>query len=155
MGRLASAIATVGGLGRLPAAPGTLGSVVGALLGWWTALQPSWLLRLGCVAAGVVIGVLASGAAARDRDAHDPADVVIDEVVGMWAVFAVMPQLIHTGWFALLAFGLFRAFDIFKPPPLKLLERLPGGWGILLDDLGAAAYTCLIVWLAMTLIPHG
>jgi len=146
MPRLARTLATVGGIGELPAAPGTAGSAVGLLLG---LLWPSGV----AVAALFVIGVWASADTARRLRRHDPSCVVIDECVGMWGVLAVMPQVRSSVVLALLAFGLFRFFDIRKPAIVRRLERLPDGWGIMLDDVGAAACTAAILWGALWI--HG
>jgi phosphatidylglycerophosphatase A len=90
----------------------------------------------------------------------DPKCVVIDELVGMWLLASVPPldsllcrhahyyTLSQRAMFAAVAFAAFRFFDVVKPPPLRRLERLPGGWGIMLDDLGA----CVYAWLAIQLI---
>lgn len=142
MRRLARAIATVGGIGYLPIAPGTAGSVIGLLIGLFWPLQGSVALRVAILGAGFLVAVWASTVAERELKAHDPACVVIDEVLGMWVVVWLTPVLP-----LVVAFVLFRLFDITKPPPLKILSRFPGGWGIVLDDLGASVYTCLLLWL--------
>lgn len=139
MPRLARALATVGGIGDIPLAPGTAGSAVGLLLG---LLWPSGV----AVAVLFVVGVWASADTARRLHRHDPSCVVIDECVGMWGVLAVMPHVRSSVALALLAFGLFRFFDIRKPAIVRRLERLPEGWGIMLDDVGAAAVTVAILW---------
>ena len=151
---VAKLIATVGGIGHLPKAPGTAGSLVGLLIGLsaapearWPQLVSNlvllhpWLVSLGFLAACFLAGVVSSGAVATISGQHDPPYVVIDEVVGMWAVVLAIPFIGQVWWLAVVAFILFRAFDIIKPPPLRWLERRSGGWGIMLDDLGAAGYT--------------
>ena len=152
MPRLARAIATVGELGSSPRAPGTIGSVVGWLIGVLWLAHADAAVRLGVVIGGTVVGVMASTRAERELKRHDPSCVIIDEVIGMAAVFALMPAIARPVWQAGLAFGLFRLFDILKPPPLKWLSRFPAGWGIMLDDLGATAYVCLSLWVATTLL---
>lgn len=148
MPRLARAIATVGELGSSPRAPGTIGSAVGWLIGVLWLAPAGAAVRLGVVIGGTVVGVMASTRAERELKRHDPSCVIIDEVIGMAAVFALMPAIARPVWQAGLAFGLFRLFDILKPPPLKWLSRFPAGWGIMFDDLGATAYTCLILGVA-------
>ena len=157
MGRLAGFIAGVGGIGRFPIAPGTAGSLAGLVMGLREFPQPFAVLSL----LGVwLIGVAASGRVEQDLavhphtnifgvGVHDPPCVVIDEFTGMWTVLLATPQARHLPWLWALAFGLFRLFDIIKPPPLKWLAKAPGGWGIMLDDVGAAWYTVLILWIVM------
>ena len=143
-------IATAGGLGYSPVAPGTVGSLAGVLLGFLTASQPPWI-RIGLLAVIFVLGAVMSTSTERFSGVRDPSFVVIDEVWGMWAVLVACPSVLRSfGWVAL-AFGLFRLFDVIKPPPVKWLERAPEGWGIMLDDLGAAAYTILILRLVLVL----
>ena len=138
--------ATGFGAGRIPFAPGLAGSVVG--IGWWWLLtliggRLSWAL----FAAGALVGVWVAGAAARAMGEKDPSCVVIDE---MCAVPLALAGL--TNWWLVLAFVLFRLFDVWKPWPIRQSQRLPGGWGIVVDDLLAAAAACgvtqLIIWLA-------
>lgn len=147
----ARAIATVGDLGRSRRAPGTLGSAVGWLLGLWMAgLVPEvrWTLLLG----GALIAVRASTQTERASKTHDPSYIIVDEVIGMAAILAAMPSLAQSWWQGLVAFGLFRFFDVLKPPPLRWLAKFPQGWGIVLDDLGAAGYALFILTIAQTLI---
>lgn len=92
---------------------------------------------LGLSAIALALGIPAATQVAREKDDDDPSYVVIDEVAGQMLSFTAIP--FH--WQSLLAaFILFRAFDILKPPPLRHLERLPGGLGIMLDDVGAGVY---------------
>ncbi|MBI4322661.1 MAG: phosphatidylglycerophosphatase A [Candidatus Omnitrophica bacterium] len=148
MPRLARAIATVGELGSSARAPGTIGSAVGWLIGLLWLAHAGAAVRLWVVVGGTVAGVMASTRTERDLKRHDPSCVIIDEVIGMAAVFALMPAIAQSVWKAGIAFGLFRWFDILKPPPLKWLSRFPAGWGIVLDDLGATAYVCASLWVA-------
>ena len=159
MPRLIKWLAAGGGLGYLPKAPGTAGSVLGFLLGWWWPLA-GWSVSSCLLVLGVVcLGALICTRAERLFQRHDPSCIVLDEIIGMWLVMAVASPrrywIIDTGsphaplelavmaCDALLAFGLFRLFDIVKPAPLPWLARAPEGWGILLDDLGAGLYTLL------------
>jgi phosphatidylglycerophosphatase A len=83
-----------------------------------------------------LIGIPAAGIVARESGREDPGFVVVDEVAGQWiALIGVRPDWAH----ALLALALFRLFDIWKPWPVRRLEQLPGGWGIMLDDVAAGA----------------
>ncbi len=147
MDRLVKFLATAGGLGYLPAAPGTAGSALGLLIGLAVSggLAHAVPLQAALLTAAIGAAVAVSTAAERLFNRHDPSCIVIDEVVGMWLTLALAPPLGPAGW--LLAFALFRLFDIVKPPPLRWLATRPGGWGIVLDDLGAALYTGLVMWL--------
>lgn len=86
-----------------------------------------------------------------ERDPHpDPSIVVIDEIVGMWIALFLVPKGVVA---YALAFVLFRVFDVLKPQPARALERLPGGWGIMLDDVVAGAYANLLTRLLLLAIP--
>jgi phosphatidylglycerophosphatase A len=145
------AIATFFGAGLLKPGPGTWGSVAAALL-WFAAatvghLDGSHLLFATAAAAAlaIVLGIPAGTIVARESAREDPGHVVIDEVAGQWiALLACPPDWKH----GLLALLLFRIFDILKPPPARQLERLPGGWGILLDDVAAGIFALVVLQLA-------
>lgn len=150
MRSLAKWIATAGGLGQSPVAPGTVGSALGLLLGFLSASQPLGV-RLGLLLVAGLIGVAASTSTERSSRVHDPSFVVIDEVWGMWAVAVACPFVLRGAGPAVLAFVLFRVFDVIKPPPLKWLATAPEGWGIMLDDVGASAYTILLLRIGFAL----
>lgn len=143
---MSRAIATLGGLGRVRFAPGTWGSVVGLALGWLAvqALKPplGWLLLLLTFVGAVSICTRAERQLAR----HDPPAVILDEVWGMAAVVIALPWTTESWGWLLAALVLFRIFDIVKPPPLRRLATLPGGWGIMADDAGAALYAIVVLW---------
>jgi len=90
--------------------------------------------------------VWAAGVTARASGLKDPQFVVVDEVVGQWIALAGAASLNWKSFLA--AFALFRLFDIWKPPPVRQLESLPGGWGINLDDVMAGVYAALVLWAA-------
>jgi phosphatidylglycerophosphatase A len=141
MTRLAVLLATAGGAGYAPIAPGTAGSVVGLVAYLLTRHWPTWW-QVGMVAAVTIAGIWASTAAARHFGRHDPGPVVIDEVAGQ------LLTLLLTGvgpLGALAGFVLFRALDVMKPWPARRLERLPAGLGIMADDLMVALYGNLIL----------
>ena len=145
--RVLRAMATLGPVGRVPAAPGTAGSLVA--LGAWLALRASggwgtWAI-LGALG---LLAVAAGGEAARALGMADPPEVVIDEAVGMAVALALVPGGL---WAALAAFAAFRVLDVAKPFPIQWFERLPGGWGIVADDVAAALYAGLAVRLAWAL----
>ncbi len=147
MGRACYLLATCAGIGRLPKAPGTWGSLLGALLGWAVVRVASAPVLAAAGGLSFLIAAAVCGAAERYSGRTDPAEIVLDEVWGMAVVIAAAP--VGGSWgLGLAAFVLFRAFDIVKPPPLRRLALLPGGWGIMADDAGAAAYVLLVLWVA-------
>ena len=107
---------------------------------------PLHRLPLGVQAVAVVLvfalGVAAAGHVARRLGIEDPGLVVVDEVVGMWVSLLGVP---FTGVTAIAGFLLFRVFDVFKPYPARDLESLPGGWGIMCDDVMAGVYANLLL----------
>jgi len=137
-------IATAGGIGFLRPAPGTWASVAAGLVAGVLCLEAGEqaltpALLTGAVAA-LIAGLLSAPAAIRYFTRQDPSQVVIDEVLGTWVAVACIPaSVLHRQ--ALLAVALavlaFRVFDIAKPWPVGWFERLPGGWGIMADDLAA------------------
>jgi len=129
-------LATGFGVGRVPKAPGTAGSLLGLLL-WWPAIGLGWPGYELLLVAALVLGIAASGRAALQLGLVDPPMVVWDEVVGMGVALIAVPRGLLP---FLAAFSLFRLFDITKPYPIARLERLPGGYGIMLDDVLAGVY---------------
>jgi phosphatidylglycerophosphatase A len=145
---IAVPLATLFGAGRSPLAPGTIGTLAAlpaAVLTW--RFLPLWgQAAAAALVAGV--GIWAAGAAARALGIKDPGPVVIDEAAGLMVAVIGVPF----SWTAAgLAFLLFRAMDVLKPPPADRLERLPGGWGIVLDDLAAGLYANLALRLLLFL----
>ena len=134
--------ATFFGAGFLRPGPGTYGSAAAALL-WFGAAHglhiAGWPLAGATVVAAliaVLVGIPAATIAARESGRKDPGFVVIDEVAGQWiALIAIPPDWQH----ALLGLVLFRVFDIWKPWPVRRLEQLPEGTGIMMDDVAAGA----------------
>lgn len=124
-------------------APGTWGSIAAGLVAlamlWVVPSACWWLLPLAAVSAAVA-GVWASGRYARRVGIEDPPEVVIDEVAGVWVAVLLVPGPVVVASPLVtitLCVLVFRLFDIAKPWPLSLLESLPGGWGIMADDLAA------------------
>ncbi len=145
--RIAALIATCGFLGRIPPAPGTLGALAGLGAFHFAGRLPDPAPGLLFLAA-VVVGVWAAGRHARDLGQKDPAAVVVDEFCGMWlALLATDPSLVVAG----VAFVGFRLLDILKPPPIRQAERLPGGLGIMADDLIAGAFVRAGLFVAVGL----
>ena len=144
----ATMVATFFGAGRLRPAPGSWGSLATALLWWLLAshLPPAARLPviLVLIVLSVAIGIPAATLEERGCGGHDPAHVVIDEVAGQLVTLIACPIV----WQALLAgFILFRVFDVIKPPPVRSLEKLPEGTGIVVDDLGAGVYALIVLQL--------
>ena len=142
-------IATAAYVGYVRFAPGTAGSAAGMLL--LASLRASGAtpaLELGTIAGLIVLGIWSGSLAERHFRWRDPGPVVIDEVVGMWITLALIPL---TPAAIIAGFFLFRLADIVKPFPSARLEALPGGWGIMADDIVAGLYAhgCLrLVMLA-------
>lgn len=143
-------ICTWFGSGLAPKAPGTMGSLAALPF----ALPIMWLGgNLGILFAGLLVGVLAVPVVNRYLQefgrSDDPSEVVIDEVAGMWIALAAVPQ---SWWGWLLAFGLFRLFDIAKPWPVSWADEcLPDGLGVMMDDViagvMAAIVAMVILWI--------
>lgn len=162
--RWAWVIATFFGIGRLQPGPGTWASLATVLL-WWAAasrIHPASGIVIGstlfpfalpAIAVAVIvtfIGIPASTRVAQESGVHDPGFVVIDEVAGQMLPLIIAPIV----WkYLLLSFILFRCFDILKPPPLRALERLPDGVGIMLDDVGAGIYALVVLAVVLKFWP--
>lgn len=133
-----------GGLSRF--APGTFGSAVAVLiwLGFLT-LSPAWPVQVGAVLAAIPLCIWAADWAARRLGRKDPGCIVSDELAGQWIALLAAPAT-WPWWLA--AFVLFRVFDIAKPWPMRRLERLPGGIGIVVDDIAAGLYAASILLAA-------
>jgi len=148
------------GIGRIPFAPGTFGSAVGLV--WFFVLLRSGSLWVyfGGLLLGVILSIWLCGAAEKILKQTDPSSVVLDEIAAMPLCFLVWvantwfrhgqlpgPESFVTSqnWFrTVLVFALFRLFDILKPWPVRQSQRLPGGWGVTVDDLLAALYVAAV-----------
>jgi phosphatidylglycerophosphatase A len=144
------------GIGRIPFAPGTFGSFLG--LAWFALLIATgnfWAYLAGCIE-GIAFSIWLCDDAEKILGETDPGSVVLDEIIAipfcflpwvasLWMNGGAFPTVGHffTGpalWITLALIGLFRVFDIWKPWPIRQIQRLPGGWGVTVDDLLAAAY---------------
>lgn len=148
--RWATLVATFFGIGRLHPGPGTWGSASTVLL--WSAiaygLAPALRTPVAIVLAVLVvlIGIPAATRVARGSGVKDPQFVVIDEVAGQLIALIGVPF----GWKTFLTgFILFRGFDILKPPPVRQLEALPEGTGIVVDDVAAGLYAFAVMHLLL------
>jgi phosphatidylglycerophosphatase A len=134
-------VATGLGAGYSPVAPGTAGSLVGLILFWPLHSLPTAVQAVATIAVSL-LGVACAHDLARRVARKDPGLVVVDEVAGMWVSLLGLP---FTPVTAAAGFFLFRAMDVFKPWPARQLEGLPGGWGIVSDDLMAGIYANLLL----------
>ena len=148
-------VGTFFGAGLGKPGPGTWGSAAAVLL--WAAVawgfHPARAALLGVLCCGIalslLLGVPAATIVARESGKKDPSFVVIDEVAGQWITLLLCP----IDWReAAIAFVLFRLFDITKPFPIRRIERLPAGWGIVFDDVAAGLYawgvaSILRIWI--------
>jgi len=146
--KIANLISTWFGCGYSPKAPGTAGSLaalaIGIVLHQYAGFG-QWQFAL-LAALTLLPAVWASGVTAASSGLKDPQFVVVDEVIGLWITLAGARQYNWKSYLAALA--LFRLFDIWKPPPVRQLEALPGGWGINLDDVMAGVYGALVLLVA-------
>ena len=143
-------LATGLGTGLAPVASGTFGSLWGLLLVYILhRFQPSAGFYLLVVVVGFAVAVYVSGWVAEAEDQKDPSIVVADEIIGQMVVFLFIPPAAVSLSILIAGFLLFRIFDIWKPWPIRRLEALPGGFGIVLDDMLAGVYANIIlqIWL--------
>ena len=136
-------LATLGPVGFLKPAPGSWGSAAAVVLAAILAMLSPWLLEIATLLV-CLLGVLAAGRYQTVTSRHDAPEVVIDEVAGQWIALLAVP--LDWRWY-LLAFLLFRLFDIVKPGPVRMAENLPGGIGVMADDIvaGVLAAACLLL----------
>jgi len=144
--RVNTALATSLGVGFFPFAPGTVGTAFAVALA--LALPPllfTWPWAIPFLAVLFLLGVPVCGAAERTLG-HDSGHIVLDEVVGMFCAMAMLPRV----WPVIAAaFALFRLFDILKPFGIRGLQKLPGGWGVMADDLAAGLLANLIIQVVL------
>ncbi len=149
MRKLALVLATAGGAGLAPFAPGTFGSAVGVAIYWFTR-HWSTPMQIGLAGVITIVGIWAASEAEAHYGREDPGQVVIDEVAGQ----LVTLFFTGVGWSGALAgFVVFRIFDIIKPYPANRFERLHGGLGIMADDVMAGVYGCITLHLLLRFVP--
>lgn len=136
-------------MGCSPVAPGTVGSLGGLALAWGLHWAPTPLDNLLIIAI-VLVGIPICDRAAKLLGKQDPGQVVFDEIAAIPILFVVNPLTWLT---AILGFLWFRLFDVWKPWPASALEKLPGGLGIMADDLAAAIYAAIALWVTLRFIP--
>jgi len=135
-------IATCFKVGYLPLAPGTWGSIFAILL-WWVFLKNVNIYIFGIlIIFSFLIGIIASNIVINQRGDADPSYIIIDELVGQWLALLFIPQ----GYFYIVfSFISFRFFDIVKPWPISLIEKLPKGLGVMSDDFIAGLITLVLM----------
>ncbi|HUR22132.1 MAG TPA: phosphatidylglycerophosphatase A [Vicinamibacterales bacterium] len=149
MNSLGVGIATVGGVGWFPVAPGTVGSAVGVGI-YFLTYRLSIPAQAVLLLAITIVGIWAAGLAEKELKQEDPGAVVIDEVAGQLLTLF----LTGVGWKgAITGFFLFRLLDITKPAPARQLEALHGGFGIMADDLMAGTYGLGLMILLVQIWP--
>ena len=132
-------------IGNVPFAPGTFGSLIGLPFAFLLS-RLNLLLSASFILLFVFFAIAVASAAEKILSKKDPAKIVIDEIAGLMVTFAGLPFNLGT---AIAGFIIFRAFDILKPFPIRALERkVPGGGGVVLDDVLAGIYANLILRLA-------
>jgi phosphatidylglycerophosphatase A len=148
---MAVALATAGGAGFAPKAPGTAGSIVGVFIYLLIEAAHAGAYYLHAIIFFFIVGTWASSRVER-LYGHDSQRIVIDEVVGQMITFGLFAGRYQLSAIYIAAgFGFFRLFDIVKPFPIRRLERLPGGLGVVADDVGAGLYA----QAALALIHYG
>ena len=135
-------IATCFKVGYLPLAPGTWGSIF-AILVWWVLLKDLDLLIFGIVIIlFFFIGIIVSNIIIDQNGDNDPSHIIIDELVGQWLALWMLPD---GSFYIIIVFILFRFFDIIKPWPIRFMEQLPKGLGVMCDDLTAGLITLILI----------
>ncbi len=149
MNRICHLLSTLFFIGKSPIAPGTLGALATVTLLWYYPIDNLWLF-LGLIAIVTGIGVPISTITERYLKKEDPGEVIIDEVAGQMIALILVPHQIK---YYLIAFILFRAFDILKPPPVSTADKkLKEGWGIMFDDVFAGIYALIIIHIYIRVI---
>jgi len=149
MKNAAKILATFFGIGLFPVAPGTLASAVAVLVYKFALHGLAWPLYLLLLAFLFFAGTAASAVHAAALGRSDPGRIVIDEVCGQLLALAFLPA----AWVPVaVSFVLFRFFDILKPWPIGRLEKLPGGWGVMADDIGAGLAAAALSRMILLLV---
>ena len=150
---LSKFIATFGGVGLFPIAPGTIGSIAGLGVLWAISFASSdsyqIFLQLLFLIIFIPIGVISSSAYEKHFGKIDPKEVVVDEVVGIMITLFALP---FTWINIIVGFILFRFFDIVKPFPIGKLQNIKGGWGIMADDIAAGIVSAAILRVLINIL---
>ncbi len=148
--RIGVFVATCAYVGYAPVAPGTFGSAVGLAVLYAVRHQGTRTVEAATIVVLLAIGLWAATEAERHFGRSDPGPVIIDEVIGMLITLAFVPVNLAG---AILGFFIFRVLDVVKPWPARRLEHLPGGFGVVLDDVMAGIYGNLAMWGLIRLLP--
>ena len=139
---IAEWLCTVFKIGKLPLAPGTWSSFI-ASLAWFFLFDDIDLIVLPIITIIIFfIGIISSQKIINDTNENDPSRIVIDEWVGQWITFTIIPVTLSN---FVIGLTLFRFFDIIKPFPVKSAEKLSGGWGVMMDDVIAGMMSFIIL----------
>jgi phosphatidylglycerophosphatase A len=146
MKKIAELVATGFYLGYSPVVPATVGAAFGSIVYWF--LMPRSTTTESLVTAGVIILAIMTSGKAEERFGKDGRRIVIDEVAGMFVSLCFLPK---RALVFLVAFVIFRVFDVLKPFPANRLEKLPGGWGVVADDVFAGIYTNVLIRILLAI----
>ncbi|MFT7517648.1 MAG: phosphatidylglycerophosphatase A [Myxococcota bacterium] len=153
--RIIEAYLTCFGLGYAPFASGTFGTLGGVALAVSFACLVPGVYTVACLGAATLLTLIGAplGKWAEQKwQRKDPGQYVLDEVIGFLVTVAFIDPTQHLFSSMLVGFLLFRFFDIFKPPPARQLEKVAGGWGIILDDIVAGVYGAIAMWFYLEYI---
>jgi phosphatidylglycerophosphatase A len=143
-------VATCGGIGKIPFAPGTFGSIPGLLL-YYLLSRLNPLTAACCMIGFILMAIWIAGKAEQSLNLKDPGCIVIDEIAGMAATFFALPLNLYLG---AIGFALFRVLDILKPFPIGYLDRnLKGGFGVVMDDVAAGILSNLVLHVLLYFMP--
>lgn len=147
-------VSTLLGIGYIPLMPGTFGTLAAALVYLkiperWLTVFPFAGYTLAIIAAFFLLGVYLTQKAEK-KLGHDAGSIILDEFVAYFICVMFLPQSLIMGVYA---FAIFRVFDIAKPQPIKLTQKLKGGWGIMVDDIVAAVFTNIFMQIMIRIYP--
>ncbi len=147
--RLQKIVATAGGIGYLPIAPGTWAAGIAAVFWFYfnNSISGSYNIQLLLTVIVIAAGIYYAGKILSENE-KDPSYIVIDEVAGLFVTLIFIPPTFYN---VLLGFILFRFFDIVKPLGVRTMEKYPQGWGIMLDDILAGIYSNVVIRVILLL----
>jgi len=145
-------ISTLFGIGYFPKAPGTAGSFVAMIIYYFVAVTWNihWSLIYGFLLIITLISVFLINIAEHDLGQDSP-KIVIDELIGYFVAVLFLPKNLFV---LFIAFVIFRVFDIIKPEPVNISQKLPGGWGVITDDIIAGIYTNMLMQIFVILFKY-
>ncbi len=148
MSKLSYAVSSIGYIGKFPIFPGTAASGIAALL-WWFVPESNVIIQIILIVLVTMFGIFTSGKTAEYLHTKDPSEVVIDEVSGMWISLFLLP---HQIYLFVIGFIIFRILDIWKPLWIDSVQNIPGGVGIMADDVLSGLVTCGLIHLGLMLL---